>query len=263
MKIVGIIPARMAASRFHGKPLFPICGRPMIEHVFRRAALFPKWDGLYLATCDEEIASFGRVNNLPAIMTAATHTRALDRVAEAAGTCGQALAGSDIVVCVQGDEPMLHPDMIGATVAPLLEEETASCTVLAMEIVDEQIFLNPDTVKIVHDLKGRVLYTSRSPVPYFKKFPAGGRPSHGRPAPIPRRIYGIFAFRWHFLQTFTATPESPLEVAESCDSNRICDNGLGQVIAPYPYRPSFSVDSPADAARVEAHMKEDPLWGQY
>lgn len=254
MKTIGVVPARMAASRFPNKPLHRICGMPMVEHVFRRASLFPHWDGLYLATCDLEIAELGKSSNWPTLMTSDRHTRALDRVAEAAGKCGQVLEDNDLVVCVQGDEPMLHPDMIAASIRPLQEDPTVLCTVLAMAIVDEEQFRNPDILKIVHDIKGDVLYTSRMPLPYCKKF----TPELGA-----RRIYGIFAFRWSFLKVFTSLPESPLELAEACDSNRILDNGYRQRIAPYPFHPSFSVDTLADAARVEAHMHSDPLWGHY
>ncbi|MEE9250433.1 MAG: 3-deoxy-manno-octulosonate cytidylyltransferase, partial [Alphaproteobacteria bacterium] len=108
--------------------------------------------------------------------------------------------------------------------------------------------------KIVHDLKGNVLYTSRSPVPYCRTL----TPEVGA-----RRIYGILAFRWHFLKWFTGEPQSPLEIVESCDSNRICDHGGGQRIAPYAYIPSFSVDSPADREKVEREMANDPFWGKY
>lgn len=253
-KIIGVVPARMASSRFPGKPLAPICGRPMVEHVFRRAQLFDKWDGLYLATCDREIADFGEKKGFPVIMTSDSHTRCLDRVAEAVAKCGQEVADDDIVVCVQGDEPMLAPDMIDATVKPLLDDSSVHCTVLAMEVLDEEQFRNPDTVKLVHDMKGDVLYTSRSPVPYCETLTA----ETGA-----RRIYGIFGFRWHFLQLFNSLPESPLELKESCDSNRIIDNGLRQRVAPYPFVPSFSVDSPADLVKVETQMTDDRYWGKY
>ena len=161
---------------------------------------------------------------------------------------------NDVVVCVQGDEPMLHPDMIAASVRPLQEDPSVPCTVLAAEIIHEKQFINPDTVKIIHDIKGDVLYTSRSPVPYCKKF----TPELGA-----RRIYGIFAFRWYFLKVFTGMPESPLELLESCDSNRILDNGYRQRIAPYLFTPSYSVDSPTDIMLVESAMQSDPLWGKY
>lgn len=254
MKIIGVVPARMAASRFPGKPLYPICGMPMVAHVFKRASLYPNWSGLYLATCDKEIADLGKEKGWPTIMTSDKHTRALDRVAEAAEKCGQNLKEDDIVVCVQGDEPMLHPDMIAASVKPLIDDAKVPCTVLAMHIVDKDQFYNTDTVKIIHNAAGEVLYTTRSPVPFCKEF----SPEIGA-----RRIYGIFAFRWHFLKAFTSLEPSRLELVESCDSNRILDSDFRQRIAPYPFRLSFSVDSPEDIARVEAHVRNDALWGRY
>lgn len=228
----------------------------MIEHVVERAKLFSDWDGLFLATCDEEIATFGESRSYPVIMTSDKHTRCLDRIAEAAEKCGLDIEDDDIVVCVQGDEPMLRPDMIDAVVKPMLEDAAIPGTVLAMDIGSEDMFRNPDTVKIVHDVKGDVLYTSRAPIPHCKE----GEFSESLGA---KRIYGIFAFRWRFLKWFTEQEESPLEQAEQCDSNRICDNGGGQRIAPYPYIPSFSVDSPSDIGLVEGEMENDPYWGKY
>lgn len=253
-KIVGIVPARMAASRFPGKPMFKLAGRPMLEHCFERAKLYPRWDGLFLATCDREIAEFGQSKNYPVIMTKDTHTRALDRVAEATEKCGLGINDDDIVVCVQGDEPLLHPDMIAAVVKPLDEDSSVNATMLGVHITDEEMYRNPDIVKIVHDLKGNVIYTSRAPVPYCKTF---------SPALMARRVGGIFAFRWHALQWFSRTPESPLEQKEACDSNRIPDNGWFQRMAPYSVEKYFSVDSPSDADLVEGAMRADPLWGKY
>ena len=254
MKILGIVPARMQASRFPGKPLKPILGRPLIEHCFVRARMYPHWDGLYLATCDEPIRDFAASRAFPVVMTGSHHTRALDRVAEAAVNCGLELASDDLVVCVQGDEPLLGPDVIEAVIKPFRQDQGMRATMLAVPIVDEATFLNPDIVKIVHDLKGNVLYTSRSPVPYCKRF----SPELGA-----MRVGGIFGFRWELLQWFTQTPESPLEHAEACDSNRLCDNGVFQRIAPIPYRPYVSVDSPEDVALVEKHMVSDPYWTLY
>jgi len=254
MKVIGVVPARMASSRFPGKPLFRISGRPLVEHCFLRAKLFPRWTGLYLATCDQEIADFGKAKDWPVIWTKDTHTRALDRVAEATEKCGLTVAETDIVVCVQGDEPMLHPDMIDAVVRPLETDSQVEGTMLAVHITQPDMFYNPDIVKIVHDVNGDVLYTSRAPIPYCKTF---------SPELMARRVGGIFAFRWRFLKQFNAMPESPLEIKEACDSNRICDNALRQRIAPYPGTQYFSVDSPADADLVEQHMAADPLWGKY
>lgn len=254
MKIIGIVPARMAASRFPGKPLFKIKGRAMVEHCFRRAAFFDRWDGLFLATCDKEIESFGRERDIPVIMTKSTHVRALDRVAEATEKCGLDVQDDDIVVCVQGDEPLLANDMLEAVIVPLEKDPKIGGTMLAVHIVDEEQYRNPDIVKIAHDLEGNVLYTSRSPIPYAKEF---------SPALEARRVGGIFGFRWHFLKLFTSLPESPLEKKEACDSNRFCDHGYRQRIAPVPYRPYFSVDSPTDVGPVEKALEADPLWGKY
>jgi len=254
MKNIGIIPARMAASRFPGKPLHPILGRPMIEHCFERARLYQHWDGLFVATCDDEIGGFAKTRDYPVIMTSDSHTRALDRVGEAAEKCGLDLDEDDIVVCVQGDEPLLGPDVIEAVIKPFGEDSDVHGTMLSVPIMEEEVFLNPDIVKIVHDIRGDVLYTSRCPIPYAKEF----SPDLGA-----KRIGGIFGFRWHFLKTFSSLAESPLEISESCDSNRFLDNGYNQRIAPIPYRPYVSVDSPGDIARVEAVIKDDPYWGQY
>jgi 3-deoxy-manno-octulosonate cytidylyltransferase (CMP-KDO synthetase) len=251
MKIIGIIPARMAASRFPGKPLYPIHGRPMLEHVYRRARCYRGWDQLILATCDEEIAAFARAQAIPLAMTGSHHTRALDRVAEAASAMRPMLAAGDIVVCVQGDEPMLEPDMIEAVIGPLRKDDAVPATVLSIHITEESQWRHPDIVKVIHNAAGEVLYTSRVPVPYSK---------HGFSADLmARRIGGIFAFRWHYLQAFTAHPETRLEQLEACDSNRILDMPFRQFIAPYRSVPAFSVDSPADIELVERHM--DP--GEY
>ena len=254
MRVIGLIPARMGSSRFPGKPLYPILGLPMIEHVYRRALMYSNWDALAVTTCDQEILNWGQSKNVPVIMTSPLHTRCLDRVAEAAPKLLPDLTEDDIVVCVQGDEPMLYPEMIDSVIRPIVNDPEVNCTVLAMEIVDERTFLHKDTVKIIHNLKGDVLYTSRAPIPWCEKF---------TPALGARRIYGIFGFRWGRLKEFTQLKESPLELVESCDSNRLFDYGLKQRIAPYQYVPSFSVDNPGDVSIVENAMKQDPLLQKY
>ena len=255
MKIFGIVPARMAASRFPGKPLYPILGRPMLEHVVLRAQMYKGWSRLVVATCDHEIEQFSIEKGFPVIMTGAHHVRALDRVAEAASHLSETINNDDIIVCVQGDEPMLRPDMIDAVLAPLLEDPSKAGTILAMHIIDESIWRNPDTVKLIHNAEGEVLYTSRAPVPYCKgDFSADL---------LARRIYGIFAFRWKYLKAFTEHPETRLEKLEACDSNRILDMPFRQYIAPYAHILSFSVDSPSDIALVEGQMENDDYWNIY
>jgi len=253
-KIIGVVPVRMDSSRFPGKPLFNIAGMPMLEHVWHRAKMYKKWDKLILATCDVEIKEFADSKNIPCIMTSDKHERALDRVAEAIENSDFEINEDDIVLNVQGDEPMMQPDMISATVKPMIDNADVNGVVLSMPIIDEAQFNDPNTLKIIHNIKGDILYTSRAPIPYCKEWSLDIEA---------KRIYGIFGFRWGFLRKFTKMPESPLELVESCDSNRLYDNGLTQRVAQYPYVDSFAVDTPEDAKKVEAHIKADPYWRKY
>ena len=251
-KIIGIIPVRMAASRFPGKPLKKILGTEMLTHVYARAKLYNNWTSLNVAVCDKEIKNFCKKKNYPFIDTSKKHKRCLDRIYEAA-TKIKNVKLTDIVVCVQGDEPMLRPDMFKKAISPLINHKR-DCSVLAMDIIDEKQYQDPNIVKIVNDVNGRVLYTSRSPIPYSKKFTKSINA---------KRIYGIFAFTLSFLKKFYKTKESPLEIIESCDSNRICDNYSNQYIARYKNIPSFSVDCKADLKKVEKALRKDPIFKIY
>jgi len=242
--IIGIIPARMAAYRFPGKPLALINGRPMLEHVYEGAESFGRWDCLAVATCDEVIADFCRSKGWNVFMTRPDHKRAMDRVAEASHKFNNDLPSDAIIVNIQGDEPMVTPDLIEAVVNPIENFPTKyGSTLLAIPIRTEQQFRSPDIVKVVHTDAGRVLYTSRAPIPYMAK----GDFEQG----VAKRIGGVFGFQHYFLDWFQHTPEHPLEIAESCDSNRICGNGHAQLACTVPYRPYYSVDIPSDIALVE------------
>ena len=250
-QIFGFIPARMEASRFPGKPLHLIAGKPMLQHVFERASGFADWNTLTVATCDEEISDFCANAGYPWIMTSLGHTRAIDRCAEAASKL--VVDPDDIVVVVQGDEPLLTADMIRAVVAPIVGSpvldsrgrQRVTCTLLAMPIHDAEQFNNPDIVKVVTDSDDLVLYTSREPIPHL---PSGVEftPEHGA-----KRIGGIFAFRKHALDWFIAQEQHFLELAESCDSNRILGNGRHQKCVTVPCRHYYSVDRLEDVERVE------------
>jgi 3-deoxy-manno-octulosonate cytidylyltransferase (CMP-KDO synthetase) len=254
-KIFGFIPARMASSRFPGKALHPIAGMPMIGHVIKRAQMYSAWSELYLTTCDEEIRDYGESLNIPVIMTSDKHTRALDRIAEAVTICGHKVQHDDIILNVQGDEPMLQPDMIDTTIKPMLDDQKVMGTMLAMPIMNEEQYYDSNALNIIHNLKGDALYTSRSPVPYSKVF----SPEIGA-----KCLYGFFGFRWHYLKMFNELPESPLELAESCDSNRLYDYGYTQRIALYKFVESYSVvDVPEDIAKVEKCLEDDEIYQKY
>lgn len=241
MTAIGIIPARMAASRFPGKPLAPICGYPMIEHVYRRAAKSAWLDGVYIATPDREIHDAALRFGAAVIMTSPAHTRSTDRVAEAArGVPG------DIVVNIQGDEPLLNPaalDLLGAA----MSDPTVVCANLVNRITRDDDFQSPHQIKVVRDCRDNVLYMSRKPIP------SDGNPSH-----IRLRQLGIIAFRRDFLATYATLPPTPLEVAESIDVLRALEHGysIRAVMSPYD---SFGVDTPDDLNAAATVLAGDPL----
>ena len=185
------------------------------------------------------------------------HNRCLDRVFEASNKIFKKknkLKKNDIVICVQGDEPMLRPDMIKAVIKAIKKNKKAGSIVLGMSINNKKEFYNPNVVKIINNKKNEVLYTSRSPIPYCKSFSLKVKA---------KRIYGIFAFRYSFLKKFNLTKESFLEKIESCDSNRICDNFGGQYVANYPHRISIAVDTLKDLKLVQRLIKKDKFFKRY
>ncbi len=256
-KIIGIIPARMAASRFPGKPLKLINGIPMLMHVYLRAKLFKSWNKLIVAGCDSEISNYCISTKIPYLSTSKKHKRCLDRVFEAANKISKAkfkINKNDIIVCVQGDEPMLRPDMIEKVIREIKNNKKAGSIVLGMQINNQKQFNDPNIVKIINNKEKEVLYTSRSPIPYCEEFSTKIQA---------KRIYGIFAFRYKFLKRFNLTKESFLEKVESCDSNRICDNYGGQFVANYPFKVSFSVDCKKDLETVQKYMLKDKIFKKY
>ena len=219
----------------------------MLQHAFERANEYSGWDQLVVATCDDEIAAFCRSQNYPVVMTGSHHKRALDRVAEVSEKLGMANSQENIIVNVQADEPMMIADMFDVLFKQLEEDPNIQGTVLGMHIVDEVQWRNPDTVKIIANEKGEILYTSRAAIPY-----SGGIFS---PEIEALRIFGLFAFRAPALAAFTEHPETRLESLEACDSNRVLSMNFRQYVARYPYRPAFSVDSPEDIGIVEAALR--------
>jgi 3-deoxy-manno-octulosonate cytidylyltransferase (CMP-KDO synthetase) len=250
MNIIAIVPARMASTRFPGKPLADIHGVPMVGHVALRAAMCPLLQATYIATCDEEIMAYAASRGIPAVMTADTHTRCSDRTAEALGYIEKELGlTADIVVMAQGDEPMVTPGMIEAAVRPLLEEPDLKVTNLMGQLADADEFEDPAEVKVVTDLKGNALYFSREPIPSRKK---------GAAIVPMRKQVCVIPFRREFLLAFNSLAETPLEIIESVDMMRILENGEKVRMIPISER-TLSVDTPTDLERVRAFMRDDPL----
>lgn len=249
MKIVAIIPARMGSSRFPGKPLTPILGKPMIEHVYQRVALCEQLDETIVATCDEEIRDAAERFGAPVIMTSDTHERASDRVAEAARTID-----ADLVVMVQGDEPMIYPDMIDAAVAPFLEDDSVGCVNLSRRIEDQQEYENPNTIKVLINLQNHAMYMTRAPVPTL----TGG----GLADTIAQKQVCVIAFTRSELELYTRLSPTPLERYESVDMLRLMEHGRTVHMIPTD-RDTVAVDCPEDVERVEALLRHDTLVTTY
>ncbi|MDR1489057.1 MAG: 3-deoxy-manno-octulosonate cytidylyltransferase [Desulfovibrio sp.] len=250
MNIIAIIPARMGSSRFPGKPLADIHGLPMVGHVAKRTAMCESLAATYIATCDQVIMDYAAEAGIKAVMTADTHTRCTDRTAEAMLKIEDELGiSADIVVMVQGDEPMVTPGMIEASLAPLLAEPDLQVVNLMADMADASEFEDPSEVKVVTDLRGNALYFSREPVPSRKK---------GATSVPMRKQVCIIPFRRDFLLKFNAMPESPLEIIESVDMLRILENGGSVRMAPIRDR-TLSVDTPEDLRRVRELMLGDKL----
>jgi 3-deoxy-manno-octulosonate cytidylyltransferase (CMP-KDO synthetase) len=254
MNIIAIVPARMASSRFPGKPLADIHGVPMVGHVALRTAMCPLLTATYIATCDQEIMDYAASAGIRSVMTADTHTRCSDRTAEALAYIESELGlTADIVVMVQGDEPMVTPGMVEAAVAPLLREPELKITNLMADMASVEEFEDPAEVKVVTDLADNALYFSREPIPSRKK---------GITTVPMRKQVCVIPFRRDFLLKFNSLAETPLEIIESVDMMRVLENGEKIRMIPISER-TLSVDTPEDLRRVRELMREDSLRLQY
>lgn len=245
MQIAAVIPARMGSSRFPGKPLAQILGRPMIEHVYRRTAASQAVNSVYVATCDDEIKEVVEAFGGNVIMTSSSHQRASDRVAEAAENFS-----AEIVVMVQGDEPMIIPEMLNVAVAPMIADPKITCVNLTKAIETEEEYRDPSTIKVVMDQNKDALYFSREPIPTWQILEFSNIPVYKQVCIIP--------FRQATLLEYSHLPATPLEQAESVDMMRFLEHGYRVRMVPTDVN-SHAVDTPADLVLVEGIMAGDPL----
>ena len=236
LSVVAVIPARWASTRFPGKILAKIAGEPMIAHVVRRVSEARKVDHVIVATDDERIAEVAAASGAEAVMTGECAS-GTDRVAKA-------VAGRsdwEIVINIQGDEPLLSGENIDVLVDGLLMDEDVSMSTLCRPLEAERID-DPNAVKVVRDVRGRALYFSRSPIPYPRYREAAWK--------LWRLHLGIYGFRREALEAFVALPPSELEQAEGLEQLRALENGIPILVLDAPY-PAFGVDTPEDLERVE------------
>ena len=248
--IIGIIPARMASTRFPGKPLAKIQGIPMIGHIYFRSKMSNFLDGVYLATPDKKISDYIESIKGLAIMTKSSHRSAPDRTAEALLKIERKIKKKiNIVVMVQGDEPMIKPEMFAAVLKPLIKDKSIQISNLAVPITDIKEYNDPNVVKVVTDKNNFALYFSREPIPSLKK--------GAMKAPMLKQT-GIIAFRRNFLIKFNKMKPTPLELVESIDMLRLLENRLKVKIAPFKGS-LYSVDTKRDLGFVKNKMINDKL----
>jgi 3-deoxy-manno-octulosonate cytidylyltransferase (CMP-KDO synthetase) len=253
MKVIGIIPARMAATRFPNKPMAMIDGMPMIGHCFFRSKMSTLLNEVYVATCDKEIYDYIIGIGGKAIMTSDSHERATERSAEAfINIENETLQKFDIVVMIQGDEPLIDPEMINESIKPLISGENQVSNLMAsLNGLDDA--KNTNFVKVVTNVKGNAMYMSREPIP---------SPSKYNYSIDYYRQLGLIAFSREAITKFIELPTTRLEIIESIDMNRFLEHQF-PVYMTLTNFPADSVDTIEDLNMVDIKMKNDKLYNQY
>ena len=246
MNIYAFIPARYQSSRFPGKPLAMINGKPMIRHTYERALACSELSAVYVATDDERILECVEGFGGKALMTRPDHVSGTDRIAEAARKIG--VKDRDLVVNIQGDQPAFQPEVVSAMIGPLVKDESIPMSTLKCRIRDEKDVTNPNHVKVVTDNHGVALYFSRCPIPFCRDV---------NPDQVHYKHLGFYCFRMDFLLKFTALPEGKLESLEKLEQLRALENGY-RISVPESMYDSIEVDVPEDVDAIEKILTLNP-----
>ncbi|MBA3590011.1 MAG: 3-deoxy-manno-octulosonate cytidylyltransferase [Methylibium sp.] len=250
MSFTVLIPARLGSTRLPDKPLADIGGRPMVVHVAERAARSGAAQ-VVVAADDERTVAACAAHGVRALLTARDHATGSDRLAEACALLG--LDGEQIVVNVQGDEPLIEPALIGAVAALLAARADCVMATAAHAIEDAAEFVNPNVVKVICDAQNRALVFSRAPLPWWRDGYAHGLgAATALSAPAPLRHVGLYAYRAAFLRRYPSLPPSPLEAIESLEQLRVLWHGERIAVHVSAVRPGPGVDTPQDLERVRA-----------
>jgi 3-deoxy-manno-octulosonate cytidylyltransferase (CMP-KDO synthetase) len=240
--VVAIIPARYQSSRLPGKPLAPLAGRPLIEHVYRRVSRVPEVSRVLVAADDDRVAAAVEGFGGACVMTDTGHRSGTDRLAEVARGLS-----CDIVVNVQGDEPLLEPDMVSALLTAF-DDPAVEMATLRRPLASAAELTDPNVVKVVVDARGDALYFSRAPIPWARDAADHLAPGHTF------KHLGVYAYRRTFLLRFAALPQTGLEIAESLEQLRALEHGY-RIRTVETLLDSVGVDTPADLARVREHLE--------
>ncbi|MDA8255116.1 MAG: 3-deoxy-manno-octulosonate cytidylyltransferase [Betaproteobacteria bacterium] len=253
MGFMVVIPARYASTRLPGKPLADIAGQPMIVRV-AAAARRSSAEGVWVATDDERIVSAARQHGFDAVMTDANHVSGTDRIAEVADRLKW--DDTEIVVNVQGDEPLLAPGLIDLVAGALRSDPDAAMATAAHPLAAAADFFNPNVVKVICDARGRALYFSRAPIPWDRDRFADRRDALPADLPAQRHI-GLYAYRVSFLRRFGQLAASPLERCESLEQLRALWHGYSIQVVSIEHPPAAGVDTPEDLERVRRMFDAD------
>jgi 3-deoxy-manno-octulosonate cytidylyltransferase (CMP-KDO synthetase) len=249
-KFTVIVPARLASTRLPNKPLADIHGLPMVVRVAQRAAM-SEASQVVVAADSPEIVAACQAHGVRVLLTKVDHPSGSDRLAEASQLLG--LGPQDMVVNVQGDEPLIDPQLINSVAALLDKHPQASMSTAAHEIIDVAEFLNPNVVKVVIDQAQLAMYFSRAPIPWWRDGFAMGVQTLPQPAAL--RHIGIYGYRVGFLQTFPMLTPAPVEQGEALEQLRALWHGHKIAVHVTPTAPGPGVDTPEDLARVKALLK--------
>lgn len=251
MKITAVIPARYASTRFPGKALAEIGGKPMIQHVYERTTESRLISRVIVATDDQRIAdTINRIGG-EAIMTSTDHETGTDRLAEVA-----AQLDSDLIVNVQGDEPLINPAMIDQAIEPLCHDNNIKMGTLKTRVRCLHDFLSPNVVKVVTDCHGYALYFSRSPLPFFRdKWQDLKDDSFASGKLLCYKHVGLYVYRRDFLLQFAAMPATFLEISEKLEQLRAIENGVRIRVVETDFE-SIGVDTPDDLAKAEERYQK-------
>lgn len=242
-----LIPARLASTRLPDKPLADIGGLPMVVRVAQRAAQSLAGQ-IVVAADDARIQQACEAHGVRCVLTRVDHPTGSDRLAEACALLG--LDGQDAIVNVQGDEPLIDPELINACAQQLDQRPDCVVSTAAHPIEDDAHFGNPNVVKVVLDAAGRALYFSRAPIPWWRDAPTPGQPASGQARPL--RHIGIYGYRAGFLRRFPQLVASPLEAIESLEQLRVLWHGERIAVHVTQHAPGAGVDTPQDLDRVRA-----------
>jgi 3-deoxy-manno-octulosonate cytidylyltransferase (CMP-KDO synthetase) len=243
MKIYALIPARYGSSRFPGKPLAPIAGKPMVQHVFQCAANCPEISQVLVATDDERIFKCVHDFNGKAIMTRPDHKSGTDRIAEATHQLG--IQDDDLIVNIQGDQPLFQSSAISDLISPMLRNPDIPMGTLKYRIKESKDIENPNIVKVVTDHNDFAIYFSRFPIPFYRD-----QQSHQ----VHHKHIGIYIYRKDFLITFSRLPEGILEASEKLEQLRALENGF-KIKVTETASNSLEVDRPEDIKKAEREME--------